>query len=58
MPEAPPRQRYDQACDFLEDDLDSGYVRLLQELITAGWSEADLGRVGRATCSPVGTACW
>ena len=22
-------QRYEQACDFLEDDLDSGYVRVL-----------------------------
>jgi AcrR family transcriptional regulator len=36
-------QRYEQACDFLEDDLDSGYVRLLQELIAAGWSNAELG---------------
>ena len=31
-------QRYEQACDFLEDDLDSGYVRVLQEMIAAGWS--------------------
>lgn len=31
-------QRYEQACDFLEDDLDSGYVRILQEMIAAGWS--------------------
>ena len=36
-------QRYEQACDFLEDDLDSGYVRVLQELIAAGWSNAELG---------------
>src|SRR4029453_2187875 len=35
-------QRYEQACDFLEDDLDSGYVRVLQELIAAGWSNAEL----------------
>ena len=32
-------QRYEQACDFLEDDLASGYVRVLQEMIAAGWSE-------------------
>ena len=30
-------QRYEQACDFLEDDLDSGYVRVLQEMIAEGW---------------------
>lgn len=26
-------QRYERACDYLEDDLDSGYVRVLQEMI-------------------------
>ena len=36
-------QRYEQACDFLEDDLDSGYVRVLQEMIAAGWSDAVIG---------------
>jgi len=36
--DAPLWQRYEQACDFLEDDLDSGYVRVLQEMIAAGWS--------------------
>jgi AcrR family transcriptional regulator len=41
--DAPLWQRYERACDFLEDDLDSGYVRLLQELIAAGWSNAELG---------------
>jgi AcrR family transcriptional regulator len=40
-------QRYEQACDFLEDDLDSGYVRVLQELIAAGWSNAELGAAVR-----------
>ncbi len=40
-------QRYEQACDFLEDDLDSGYVRVLQEMIAAGWSDPIIGnRVG------------
>jgi AcrR family transcriptional regulator len=36
-------QRYEQACDFLEDDLDSGYVRVLQEMIAAGWSDGAIG---------------
>ena len=40
-------RRYEQACDFLEDDLDSGYVRVLQELIAAGWSNAELGAAVR-----------
>ena len=35
-------QRYEQACDYLEDDLESGYVRVLQEMIAASWSDADL----------------
>lgn len=37
-------KRYEQACDFLEDDLESGYVRVLQEMIAAGWSQADLAQ--------------
>lgn len=40
-------RRYEQACDFLEDDLDSGYVRVLQEMIAAGWSEPELAEVVR-----------
>jgi AcrR family transcriptional regulator len=37
-------KRYEQACDFLEEDLASGYVRVLQEMIAAGWSEPYLAR--------------
>src|SRR4029434_8978051 len=40
-------QRYEQACGVLEDDLASGYVRVLQELIAAGWSNAELGAAVR-----------
>jgi AcrR family transcriptional regulator len=36
-------QRYERACDFLEDDLESGYVRVLQEMIAAGWSNPEIG---------------
>ena len=31
-------QRWDRACDYLDDDIASGYVRVLQELIAASWS--------------------
>ncbi len=36
-------ERYEQACDFLEDDLDSGYVRVLQEMIAEGWVNPAIG---------------
>jgi hypothetical protein len=41
--DAPLWQRYERACDFLEDDLESGYVRVLQEMVAAGWSNKELG---------------
>ncbi|MFF5228186.1 TetR/AcrR family transcriptional regulator [Dactylosporangium sp. NPDC000521] len=37
--ETPLWKRYEQACDFLDDDLASGYVRVLQEMMAAGWSD-------------------
>ena len=46
--EAPLWKRYEQACDFLEDDLESGYVRVLQEMIAAGWSNPELAEKVRA----------
>ena len=45
--DAPLWQRYERACDYLEDDLDSGYVRVLQEMIAAGWSNHELGAAVR-----------
>jgi AcrR family transcriptional regulator len=41
--ELPLWKRYEQACDYLEDDLGSGYVRVLQEMIAAGWSNREIG---------------
>mgnify|MGYP001553156085 CR=1 FL=1 len=41
-------QRWDHACDFLDDDLASGYVRVLQETIAMGWSNAEIATVVRA----------
>ena len=35
-------KQWDQACDFLEVDLESGYVRILQEMVAAGWSDAEV----------------
>jgi AcrR family transcriptional regulator len=40
--DAPLWQRYERACDYLEDDLESGYVRVLQEMIAAGWSNGEV----------------
>jgi AcrR family transcriptional regulator len=37
--DAPLWKRYEQACEFLDDDIASGYVRVLQEMIAAGWSD-------------------
>ena len=34
--------RWELACDFLETDLASGYVRILQEMIAAGWSDGEV----------------
>ena len=43
--------RYEQACDFLEDDLDSGFVRVLQEMIAEGWSNEQIAEAVRALLS-------
>lgn len=40
--QAPLWKRYEQACDYLEDDLESGYVRVLHEMIAAGWSNTEI----------------
>lgn len=45
--DAPLWKRYERACDFLEDDLDSGYVRVLQEMIAAGWSNEEVRQAVR-----------
>ena len=35
-------EKWQQACDFYEDDLKSGYVRLLMELMGASFDDAEL----------------
>ena len=34
--------QWERACDFLEEDLASGYVRVLHEMIAAGWSDREI----------------
>jgi AcrR family transcriptional regulator len=41
-------EQWDRACDYLDDDIASGYVRILQELIAASWSDAAVAKVVRA----------
>lgn len=38
----PLAERWSRACDYLDDDVDSGYVRMLQEMIAAGWSSVEV----------------
>lgn len=40
-------ERYEQACDFFEDDLDSGFVRVLQEMIAQGWTDGPIAEAVR-----------
>jgi AcrR family transcriptional regulator len=46
-------EQWDRACDYLDDDIASGYVRVLQELIAASWHDPAVAKVIRA-----GTIGW
>jgi len=41
-------EQWDRACEYLDDDIASGYVRVLQELITASWADVEVAKVVRA----------
>ncbi len=41
-------EQWDRACDYLDDDIASGYVRVLQELTAASWADAEIAKVVRA----------
>ena len=45
--DAPLWKQWEEACDFYDDDLASGYVRNLQEMIAAGWSEPEVAHAVR-----------
>jgi AcrR family transcriptional regulator len=36
-------EKWGLACDFFDSDIESGYVRVLQELMAAGWSSPEIG---------------
>lgn len=40
----PLSQRWDIACDYLDEDLETGYVRVLHEMMAVGWSSALVGK--------------
>lgn len=37
--------RWDRACDYLEEDIASGFVRTIQELIAASWSDPEIKKI-------------
>lgn len=39
--------QWDRACAYLDDDLASGYVRVMHELSAAGWADPEVGAVVR-----------
>jgi AcrR family transcriptional regulator len=41
-------EQWDHACAYLDDDIASGYVRVLQELIAASWADAEVAKAVRA----------
>jgi AcrR family transcriptional regulator len=45
--EAPLWKQWEKACDYLEEDLASGYVRVLNEMIAAGWSDDEIADAAR-----------
>lgn len=40
--EGPLWKKWEEACDYLDEDLASGYVRVLNEMIAAGWSDDEI----------------
>jgi AcrR family transcriptional regulator len=41
-------EQWDRACDYLDEDIASGYVRVLQELIAASWADSAVAKVIQA----------
>jgi AcrR family transcriptional regulator len=44
-------EQWDRACEYLDDDIASGYVRVLQELIAASWADPAVAKLIRAGIS-------
>jgi AcrR family transcriptional regulator len=43
----PLSRHWELACEFLDEDLESGYVRVLHEMIAAGWSDTEVAAAVR-----------
>ena len=41
-------QQWQRACDYLDEDVESGYVRILQEMVAAGWSDLEVAAAVRS----------
>lgn len=41
--------QWDRACDYLDEDMASGYVRIARELAAAGWADPEIGRMMRTS---------
>jgi AcrR family transcriptional regulator len=48
-PNTPISVQWNRACDYLDDDLKSGYVRTLMELWAAGWSDPEIAEPVRSS---------
>ena len=44
-------RQWEIACDFLDDDLSSGYVRIMNELAAVGWSDPKVAEAIRQAMS-------
>lgn len=44
----PVSARWDRACDYLDEDIASGYVGTYQELIAASWSDPEIAKTVQA----------
>ncbi|UCH48777.1 MAG: TetR/AcrR family transcriptional regulator [Betaproteobacteria bacterium] len=44
-------RQWEIACDFLDDDLSSGYVRIMNELAVVGWSDPQVAEAVRQAMS-------
>ena len=40
-------KRWEKACDYLDEDIASGYVRVLQEMMAFGWSNPEIAAAVR-----------
>jgi AcrR family transcriptional regulator len=40
-------KRWEKACDYLDEDIASGYVRILQEVMALGWSNPEVAAAVR-----------